>query len=294
MGYVSRLPSVFITLFATRITIELLTKTVAICSLVRLPFCSRNKSINFWCDPHVVDLIKYRRYLFVTMFTYVGKINWITFARNEQFTFVLPHGFKKGDPVGVFFQWTIDDQGREKMNQNWVGEITQADESTGQFEFFGGGYYFFTATRSGDWKTLTLTMRNTRGVIASSTTLELLYPATTALGHKILGCFIYTGKLDFSNLAHNEMITVIAPASQGFKADLCVIFQWSDYSGVKNKPETWVFHPLNNIASGIRVTVDPDFRFVLSGEVLGDESLLLTFREREASDTTFPLKLVYH
>lgn len=47
---------------------------------------------------------------------YTGKLNWLTHAKEEMITLVIPAGVTVGAPVSLYYQWTVDNAGNQKRN----------------------------------------------------------------------------------------------------------------------------------------------------------------------------------
>lgn len=236
------------------------------------------------------------------MYIYVGKLNWLKYAVNEQFTIVLPVGFNLGDAACAFWQWTIDDKNNEKVNQKYIGTVSSVTASEDKVVLFGGeSYYKFAAVRSKDYKTLTVTMSNKPGTTADATTLQLVYPSTPSLYGNV-GCSIYTGKFDYHWYAENEMITIIVPGSTGFKIPICVVWQWTeDKDGIKKSGEAWVTDPIYSVVGGKTFSIAQDGYYSFDGEVTGDdnrkdEKITLTVGSKHdgLAAVSAQLNLVYH
>jgi len=54
---------------------------------------------------------------------FVGSLNWSTYAKNEQVVIVVPSGFGDGNPIGIYFQWTVDANGEKKVNVDYDGTM---------------------------------------------------------------------------------------------------------------------------------------------------------------------------
>ncbi|KAI9764509.1 MAG: hypothetical protein M1839_005889 [Geoglossum umbratile] len=171
------------------------------------------------------------------MYIYCGKLNWLQYAVNETFTVVFPSTFSKGDPVNAFWQWTVDKDGKKKTNNNYVGTISRADPSTSKLVLFGpDDYYNFDAVKSEDGKILTVTLRSKSHSEPSSAMKLDRVTSNVPDPSRQIGCSIYSGKLNYYSFASNEMITVIIPASYGFKVPIVAVWQWTkDAEGASNK-----------------------------------------------------------
>ncbi|QRV97881.1 kinase domain protein [Ceratobasidium sp. AG-Ba] len=174
------------------------------------------------------------------MYVYVGKLNWLTYARNECVTIVFPAGFALNDPVCVYWQWTIGSKGNRKRNHPQIGLITRAVKtSTGCSVTFPFEYYTFNAIVLPNVAGLSVTMSSPRGD-TSAFTLETQFHNT----QNILTTSVYIGKLDWLTFGENEMVTVVLP----LKADgqpVILNHQWTRDSSGKEKTNHTVVSALN-------------------------------------------------
>ncbi|KAH6916864.1 hypothetical protein BKA70DRAFT_1485819 [Coprinopsis sp. MPI-PUGE-AT-0042] len=188
------------------------------------------------------------------MFIFNGKLDWYSYAVNENITIVVPSGFEINDPICAYWQWTVDSGGNHKANTNLSGKINAATDTT-DFETkisFSFGYYSFDAVVSTNAKTLVATMRNPKGDTSKPITLtrqrgdDDLIPST----------IVCTGKLNWFSYALNEMITLVIPSGVSDGAPVGLYYQWtvhSDGTHKKNSPVNGVFRNVttqNNEAKG--------------------------------------------
>ena len=47
---------------------------------------------------------------------HTGKLEWLSYAKDEMITLVVPYGVAEGEFFGLYHQWTVDAQGVEKAN----------------------------------------------------------------------------------------------------------------------------------------------------------------------------------
>ncbi|KAI0650856.1 hypothetical protein C8Q79DRAFT_1007084 [Trametes meyenii] len=92
---------------------------------------------------------------------FTGKLNFLDYAVDEMITLVIPNGIADGEPVGMYWEWTKDGQGRPKqnhcVNSTFRGVVTTGGETKGTFD---DGYYTYQAVILSDDQHATLHMRN--------------------------------------------------------------------------------------------------------------------------------------
>ncbi|KAL1705500.1 hypothetical protein EV121DRAFT_279627 [Schizophyllum commune] len=77
---------------------------------------------------------------------YTGKFDWWIHAVNEMMTLVLPNGISNGAPVGLYFQFTVNNQNRPKTQYCVNSTFYDVQASAGQIKAsFDGSYYKFDA-----------------------------------------------------------------------------------------------------------------------------------------------------
>ena len=110
---------------------------------------------------------------------YVGKLNWFNYAVNETITVVVPPpgNFNTGDIACVYWQWTVDSTGAQKVNQSHAVNMTVtsvgADGSRGLR--IPLDYYLFNGSVTAEKNTMTLTMSNPSGETSAPITLALQF-----------------------------------------------------------------------------------------------------------------------
>ena len=108
---------------------------------------------------------------------YVGKFNWESYAVNETITFIVPPegNFNTGDNVCVYWEWTVDSTGAQKVNQSYAVNMTVtsvgADGSKGLH--IPLDYYLFDGSVTAAKDSMTLTMSNPGGETSAPITLTL-------------------------------------------------------------------------------------------------------------------------
>lgn len=101
---------------------------------------------------------------------FTGKLNWLSYADNDMITLVVPRGVSDGAPVGLYWEWTVDNAGNLKKNKCVNSTFRAVSASGGQTTgTFDDGYYTFEATIPSDDRGAKIHMRNPNG---SSTTVE--------------------------------------------------------------------------------------------------------------------------
>lgn len=106
---------------------------------------------------------------------YVGKLNWYWYAVDEMITVAVLSTFDKGDPVCVYWQWTVHSTGTKKGNADIHGAIDDAVETGAgkKIGFLYNNYYKFDGEVDEDGETMVLTMRNPNGDKSGPITLQL-------------------------------------------------------------------------------------------------------------------------
>ncbi|PIL37691.1 hypothetical protein GSI_01385 [Ganoderma sinense ZZ0214-1] len=97
---------------------------------------------------------------FPTTVTYTGKLNYYQYATNEMITLILPAGISSDAPVGLYYQFTKDDNGVAKRNGAEVGTLSDMTNGTDGtvIAFFRSSYYHYQFTFSADENTVSTIM----------------------------------------------------------------------------------------------------------------------------------------
>jgi len=230
------------------------------------------------------------------MHIYYGKINWLTYATDETFTLVLPRGFSKGDPVGAFWRWTVNNKGETNVNQNYIGKITSADAAKREVVLFGEpDFYKFNAVQSEDGTSLTVTMSNKNGTTASATNLTKVTLTGSDLSRSI-GASVYTGKFNYHGFAKDEMMTIISPAYSGLKVPIVAIWQWTtDKDGNKKVTRVEGQDSVDSLV-GQDIKFFQDHYYKFAGEISKDgKTLALKVKANDGYDSIdVKLELAQH
>lgn len=108
---------------------------------------------------------------------FLGKMNWLTYAKNELFLVIIPAGVAVGRDVLAYWQWTVNDAGKEKANVNYKDIIrTREETAQGDVVTFGqepDTYYTFNGTISKDGQTFSVNMKNPSGAKGGPFLLQL-------------------------------------------------------------------------------------------------------------------------
>lgn len=183
---------------------------------------------------------------------YRGTINWFSYAVNESCVFAFPGTFDVGQPVYCLWQWTVDATGAKKPNVFLQGHINTSSVVDGKLniDFHEENYYKFQAVINADHEAMTVTMRNPKGDKSKPMALSSVYNDPKSLSK----FFIYTGKLNYSTNATNEMISVIMSPTMAYGDKIGVFWQWTkDWQGHEKVAQTYVgtITSFNQTAKGI-------------------------------------------
>ncbi|KAH6916876.1 hypothetical protein BKA70DRAFT_315572 [Coprinopsis sp. MPI-PUGE-AT-0042] len=189
------------------------------------------------------------------MFIFSGKLDWYSYAVNENITIVVPAGFALNDPIYAYWQWTVDSGGNHKANTSQSGTIQAVTSTANKSQIsFSFGYYSFDAIVASDYSTLVATMRNPKGDTSQPLTL-IRQPGESDQSPSTV---TYTGKLNWFNYAVNEMIVlVIQAAGVSNGAPVGLYHQWtvhSDGTQKKNCPVNATFRNVTVQSDGIKGT----------------------------------------
>ncbi|KAI3616770.1 hypothetical protein WG66_004144 [Moniliophthora roreri] len=159
------------------------------------------------------------------MYIYNSKLNWFQYAVNEDITIVFPAGFALNDPVSAYWQWSVDASGVEKANS---AHSTLSLRLPINIKLTS--HSATTASKSSS-RTLTATMLNTKRDRSDPITLTQRYADPA----RVPSTVVYTGKLEWSKYAKNEMVTLIIPAGVSNGAPVTIMHQWTVDSGGNKK-----------------------------------------------------------
>lgn len=169
------------------------------------------------------------------MHVYLGKLAWSPYGVNETFTIILPHGpVRVGDPVYLFFQWTIDAKGVKKPNwfQNLLVDKVTRNANGDDVFVLQHHYYSWEITAQQSYSKLSVVMSNPSN-FKSTMSFDCFWQSkseqSTDSGR------IWTGKINWMNFAKDEAAIIIVPDGFGEGKPVISIWQWSQSSaGRKN------------------------------------------------------------
>lgn len=208
------------------------------------------------------------------MYVYRGKFDWFEYAVNEAITIVFPTNLILGELVSAFWQWTIDDEGTEKVNVSYNGIIDSVTLAEKKIGFFYDQYYNFDGTVADDSKSLTLVMRNPSGMQSAPFTLQLVYSEPAF----VPSCLVYTGKLDWLTYAQNEMITLVVPSPSFTDGNtVCVYWEWTVDTAGHEKANRDLVAPMeisSESEDGVKQLVIAEDYYRFDGEVNGNRDVV--------------------
>lgn len=98
---------------------------------------------------------------------FFGKMNWLTYAKDEEMLVIIPHDGDVGSDIIAYWQWTVSASGEAKKNVNFKDIIRTSEETAeGETVTFGEyptTYYTFNGVISKDGQTFTVNMQNPSG-----------------------------------------------------------------------------------------------------------------------------------
>ncbi|KAM0542736.1 hypothetical protein ACHAPJ_012669 [Fusarium lateritium] len=171
------------------------------------------------------------------MFVYEGRLDWKPYGDNETFVIILPDGpVRVGDTAYLFSQWTKDAQGTRKANwfqKSAIEKITKTGSTDDTF-VVRGSYYSWDITTSEVYSKLKVTMSNPTGY----KTYMDFKRIWQSQGEQSTGpARIWTGKINWSQYASDEMAIFIVPEGFGQGKPVLSLWQWThDGSGTANSP----------------------------------------------------------
>ncbi|KAJ0363091.1 hypothetical protein COL154_005709 [Colletotrichum chrysophilum] len=175
------------------------------------------------------------------MYVYLGKLNWkgAAVAEDETFIVILPNGaVRTGDPAYVFFQWTRDEYGVPKAN--WfqtisIDKVSKTDKGDDVFTL-KHPKFSWKITSQQAYENIKITMSDCASHETSSS-LKRVW-GTHSHGDKANDTVrVWTGKINWSTFAKNEMAAFIAPEGFGQGRPIISLWQWTkNYAGKANDP----------------------------------------------------------
>lgn len=161
------------------------------------------------------------------MFIYAGKLQWMNYSKHELFVVVLPDGpVRVGDIVYFYSQWAVDSKGVKKGNffgRLIVEKVSKADNGDDTFQTTHG-YYLWEFQSSHAYQALTVHMSNPGGV-KSAMTLDRTYQPNGQTSSD--PGRIWTGKLNWPQVAENELIVLIVPEGLGAGKPVLAFWHWT-------------------------------------------------------------------
>jgi hypothetical protein len=107
---------------------------------------------------------------------YIGKYTEAPYADNEMITVIGSPSIYYGNPIGVFWQWTKDAQGAEKVMQTYTGTVTsfhQANDGI-KLEFIKPeNYYKFDMRVDNQFQKMKLRIANDPGLLPNKPNIDL-------------------------------------------------------------------------------------------------------------------------
>ncbi|KAJ0386405.1 hypothetical protein COL922a_004453 [Colletotrichum nupharicola] len=164
------------------------------------------------------------------MYVYLGKLNWkgAAVAEDETFIVILPNGaVRTGDPAYVFFQWTRDEYGVPKAN--WfqtisIDKVFKTDKGDDVFNL-KHPKFSWKITSQQAYENIKMTI-----VFGAPTPMAAWRQANDTIR-------VWTGKINWSTFAKNEMSTFIAPEGFGQGRPIISLWQWTkSYAGKAKDP----------------------------------------------------------
>ncbi|KAJ3959286.1 hypothetical protein N0V92_004121 [Colletotrichum tropicale] len=175
------------------------------------------------------------------MYVYLGKLNWkgAAVAEDETFIVILPNGpVRTGDTAYVFFQWTHDEFGVPKANwfqTIFIDKVSKNDNGDDVFTL-EHPKFSWKITSKQIYEKIDVTMSGT-GSSKTSTTLERIWGTHSHGGKANDTVRVWTGKINWSTFAKNEMATFIAPEGFGEGRPIVSLWQWTkSYAGKAKDP----------------------------------------------------------
>lgn len=106
---------------------------------------------------------------------FTGKLDYLSYSKNEMLTFIIPGEMAKGEPVVLSYQWTVDGRGNAKTNHTVVTTMTACDAEPNGYvsaKFEDGFYLFDFIVRKGN-DDLVLSMTDPAGEIDKNSPYRL-------------------------------------------------------------------------------------------------------------------------
>ncbi|KAH0443090.1 RecF/RecN/SMC N terminal domain-containing protein [Colletotrichum camelliae] len=175
------------------------------------------------------------------MYVYLGKLNWkgAAVADDETFIVILPNGaVRTSDTAYVFFQWTRDEYGVPKAN--WfqtisIDKVSKTDKGDDLFTL-KHPKFSWKITSQQAYENIKVTMSDCASYETSST-LKRVWGTHSHGGKANDTVRVWTGKINWSTFAKNEMATFIAPEGFGQGRPIVSLWQWTkSYAGKAKDP----------------------------------------------------------
>ncbi|KAI8259178.1 Myosin-6 [Colletotrichum sp. SAR11_239] len=173
------------------------------------------------------------------MYVYLGKLNWkgAAVAEDETFIVILPNGaVRTGDTAYVFFQWTRDEYGVPKAN--WfqtisIDKVSKTDKGDDVFTL-KHPKFSWKITSQQAYENIKITMSDCASHETSST-LNRVWGAHSHGDKANDTVRVWTGKINWSIFAKDEMAIFIAPEGFGQGRPIISLWQWTKNSAGKSK-----------------------------------------------------------
>ncbi|KAF4461394.1 hard-surface inducible [Fusarium albosuccineum] len=183
------------------------------------------------------------------MFVYEGRLDWKPYGDNETFVIILPNGpVRLGDTVYLFFQWTKDAKGVQKPNwfQKYIVDSLSKTKSGDDTFVLKHSYYTWEITTEQVYGKLSVVMSNPQNY-KSSMSFERIWQSQ---GEQSTGATrIWTGKINWSVYAKDEMAIFIVPEGFGDGKPVLSLWQWTKDGSGKDKAPSFR-HEVQKLESG--------------------------------------------
>ncbi|KAL1680262.1 hypothetical protein EV122DRAFT_208258 [Schizophyllum commune] len=198
------------------------------------------------------------------MHVYCGRLNWLSSVDNECITVVFPGGLGLQDPVCACWQWSMATTIDQRVNDCQVSSFsarftglpsrewqyglikTVTKTSTQYIITFAGQDYLVDAEFSADLTSMTMKMYVADGLVEPSSVSTLQKQMSTP--SLVPSTKVFTGKINWSRFAFNEMVTLVVPNGVADGARVGLYFQWTtDWDG-GHKSKVWTSSTFYNVS----------------------------------------------
>ncbi|KAI5826804.1 hypothetical protein K523DRAFT_354837 [Schizophyllum commune Tattone D] len=144
------------------------------------------------------------------MHVYLGRLNWLSSVDNECITVVFPGGLGLQDPVCAYWQWSMSTTIDQGVNDCQYGLIKTVTKTSTQYMItFAGQDYLVDAEFSANLTSMTMKMYVADGLVEPSSVSKLQKQMSTP--SLVPSTKVFTGKINWSRFAINEMVTLVVP-----------------------------------------------------------------------------------